>query len=126
MSAEFVIPDWMVPADPPPQPDFSNVDPHRVEDLVNRFIAAKQHALFTAPDAYFRTTGADAVDGAPAILDRLNALRDGTLDQADDDRLRATLGQRLDLHIADASDGIDRHAAAQREAFNRQVISERQ
>lgn len=98
MSAEFVIPDWMAPADgpsaPPPQ---TPIDDHRVEDLVNRFIAAKQDALFEAPDAYYRSEGRDAVDAAPAILDRLNALRVGTLDQADDDRLRTILGQRLDL-----------------------------
>ena len=53
-------------------------------------------------------------------------MRDGTIDQADDDRLRAALGRRLDLHIADASDGIDRHAGAQRDILNRQIISERQ
>jgi hypothetical protein len=50
-----------------PSPDTSAVDPHRVEDLVNRSIAGKQNALFDAPDAYYRTTGADAVDGAPGI-----------------------------------------------------------
>jgi hypothetical protein len=56
MSVPFEIPEWLVSADPPP-PDTSGVDLHRVEDLVNRFIAAKQDALFDAPDAYYRTTG---------------------------------------------------------------------
>ena len=65
MSAEFVIPDWMARAEPPPQPALDDVDPHRVEALVNRFIAAKQEAMFTAPDAYYRTTGGDAVDAHP-------------------------------------------------------------
>jgi hypothetical protein len=126
MSAEFVIPDWMVPADPPPQPDLSEVDPHRIEGLVNRFIAAKQDALFEAPDAYYRTTGADAVDGTPAILDRLTGLRDAMVDQARDDDERALLGPRLALHIADATDGIDRHVANQQDELARQIISERQ
>jgi hypothetical protein len=77
-------PDWLMPADDAP-PDTSSVDPHRVEDLVNRFIASKQDALFLAPDAYYRTAGADAVDGAPTILDRLNGLKQATLDAASDD-----------------------------------------
>jgi hypothetical protein len=84
MSVPFEIPDWLVdntsPA--PAAPDTSDVDPHRVEDLVNRFIAGQQEVLFTAPDAYYRTTGADAVDGAPVILDRLNTLREATLKAA--------------------------------------------
>jgi hypothetical protein len=102
MSARFVIPDWMVPDDPPPtQPDLSEVDqPHRVEALVNRFIGAKQDALFTAPDAYYRTIGVDAVDGAPAVLGRLKTLRDAMLEQAGNDNMRAALGPRLELHIA--------------------------
>ena len=33
-------------------PDTSAVDDHRVEGLVNGFIAGKQDALFGAPDAY--------------------------------------------------------------------------
>ncbi len=32
---------------------------HRAEGLVNRFIAGKQEALFTAPDAYYRQQGGD-------------------------------------------------------------------
>ena len=77
MSAPFAVPDWMVapvPTPTPPRP--IDADPHRVEALVNRFIAGKHEALFTAPDAYYRTTGAEAVDGASAIHGRLNALRD--------------------------------------------------
>src|SRR5947209_935948 len=38
--------------------------------LVNGFIAGKRDALFDAPGAYYRTLGADAVDGAPAIARR--------------------------------------------------------
>jgi hypothetical protein len=79
MSARFVIPDWMVPADPAPQPDLTDVDPYRVEHLVNRFIAAKQDALFIAPDAYYRHEGSDAVQLHPHITNRLTGLKDELL-----------------------------------------------
>ncbi|MBS0524317.1 MAG: hypothetical protein JSS04_11860 [Proteobacteria bacterium] len=125
MSVRFEIPEWLIATDSAP-PAASGIDPHRVEDLVNRFIAAKQEALFTAPDAYYRTTGADAVDGATAILDRLNELKSATLDAAGDDGTRLALGPRLAAHLDDASDGIDRHVAAQREVFNRRTLAERQ
>jgi hypothetical protein len=63
MSTPFEIPSWLV-AKPPSPP----VDDHRVEGLVNGFIAGKQDALFDAPDACYRTEGGD---GAPAIAQRL-------------------------------------------------------
>jgi hypothetical protein len=53
MSIPFEIPEWLVAqSDPPPPP----VDDHRVEGLVNGFIAGKQDALFDAPDAYGEET----------------------------------------------------------------------
>src|SRR5690349_24332585 len=68
MSVRFEIPEWLVAQSaPPPSPP---VDDHRVESLVNGFIAGKQDALFDAPDAYYRQQGRDAVDGAPAEADR--------------------------------------------------------
>jgi hypothetical protein len=94
--------------------------------MVNHFIAGKQEALFTAPDAFYRLEGAEAVEGQPAINDRLQALRSATLDLARDDSERAALGPRLDLHIDDAKDGIDRHVAEQRRVYQRQVVSRRQ
>ncbi len=108
------------PATSPP------VDDHRVEGLVNGFIAGKQDALFNAPDAYYRTEGADAVDGAPAITQRLQDLRKATLDQARDDGERAALAPRLDAHLDDAMDGIGRHVAAQQTVRQRQIIATRQ
>jgi hypothetical protein len=123
MSTQFVIPDWLPrePAPPPPP-----VDDHRVEGLVNRFIAGKQQALFTAPDAFYHQQGADAVDGASAIGERLQALRSTLLDQARDDGERAALGPRLDAHIDEAMDGIGRHVEAQHKVWQRQVVAERQ
>jgi hypothetical protein len=123
MSTRFEIPAWLSPRPAPPLPP---LDDHRVESLVNRFIAGKQEALFTAPDAFYRTRGGEAVDGRPAIADRLQALRHATLEQAGDDGERAALGPRLDLHVADALDGIDRHVAAQRTVHQRQILTERQ
>jgi hypothetical protein len=123
MSTAFEFPEWLVQAPPPTTP---SVDDHRVEALVNRFIAGKQDALFTAPDAFYRREGADAVESRPAIADRLQALRAATLDLARDDGERAALAPRLDLHIDDAMDGIDRHVAEPRRVHQRQVISERQ
>ena len=109
-------------APPPPLP----VDDHRVESLVNNFIAGKQDALFDAPDAYYRQQGADALDGAPAIAERLQDLRSATLDLARDDGERAALAPRLDLHMDDAMDGIGRHVAAQRLVFQRDTLGTRQ
>lgn len=145
MSAEFVIPDWMPRAAPPTPPDLSVIDLHRVEDLVNRFIAAKQDALFTGPDAYFQSEGREAVQLLPFIKDRLAGLKADQLAEILPDHPqaragispesliqpltegeRAVLGERLDAHIADAMDAIDRHVPLQRDVFNRQTIAERQ
>ena len=124
MSTTFEIPEWLIEqSDPPPLPP---VDDHRVESLVNGFIAGKQDALFEAPDAYYRTTGADAVDGAPAIARRLQDLRVATLEQARDDGERAALAPRLDAHMDDAMDGIGRHVEAQRLVFQRNTLGTRQ
>src|SRR5260370_11478116 len=103
--ADFAFPAW-APEAPPPPPEVPEVDPHRIEGLVNGFIAAKQDVLFAAPDAFYRRTGADAVESVPAITARLSGLRDATLEQASDDSERQALGPRLDAHMADALDGI--------------------
>jgi hypothetical protein len=124
MSTTFEIPEWLIEqSDPPPLPP---VDDHRVEGLVNGFIAGKQDALFGAPDAYYRSQGRDALDGAPAIARRLQDLRTATLEQARDDGERAALGPRLDAHLDDALDGIGRHLAAQQTVRERHIIATRQ
>jgi len=66
--ADFVWPDWLPTAPellPPP------VDPHRIEGLANRFIAASQDALHTGPDALVGKSGADAIEAAPAVAEQL-------------------------------------------------------
>ena len=123
MSTTFEIPEWLIEQSDPPLPP---VDDHRVEGLVNGFIADKQAALVEAPDAYYRQQGAAAVDGAPALAQRLQDLRSATLDQARDDGERAALGPRLDAHVDDAMDGIGRHVAAQRLVFQRNTLRTRQ
>src|SRR5579883_3074784 len=123
MSTSFEIPSWLLRESPSPPPP--PVDDHRVEDLVNNFIAGKQDALFNAPDAYYRTTGADAVDGAPAITQRLQDLRAATLDLARDDGERGALAPRLDAHMDDAMDGIGRYVAAQQAVRQRRIIATR-
>ena len=122
MSTAFQIPEWLLTAPPPAPP----ADDHRIEEMVNHFIAGKQEALFTAPDAFYRLEGLDAIQGQPAINDRLQALRTATLYLARDDSERAALGPRLDLHLDDAADGIDRHVAEQRRVYQRQVVAQRQ
>jgi hypothetical protein len=122
MSTAFEIPEWLLTAPPPAPP----ADDHRIEGMVNHFIAGKQEAFFTAPDVFYRLEGVDAIQGQPAINDRLQALRAATLDLARDDSERAALGPRLDLHIDDAADGIDRHVAEQSRVYQRQVVSQRQ
>jgi hypothetical protein len=56
----------------------------------------------------------------------LAQLRRSTLDQPQDDNERAVLGPRLDLHVDDARDGIDRHVAKQQDELTRQIISAHQ
>jgi hypothetical protein len=123
MSTGFIFPDWLprepTPSSPPP-------DDHRVEGLVNRFIAAKQATLFDAPDAFYRLEGGDAVEGEPAITQRLQDLRTAALDLARDQGERDALGPRLDAHIDEAMDGIGRHVAAQHKVFQRNTLTARQ
>ncbi|HEY4168968.1 MAG TPA: hypothetical protein VGM96_19420 [Reyranella sp.] len=126
MAVPFEIPDWLLPEPSSAPPPLPPVDDHRVEGLVNGFIAGKQDALFDAPDAYYRQQGRDAVNGAPAIAQRLQDLRGATLDRVRDDGERAALGPRLDAHLSDAMDGIGRHLDAQQQVMQRQIIAERQ
>jgi len=114
--ADFVWPNWLPTApDPPPPP----VDADRIEGLTNRFIAASQDALHSAPDAFFSKAGADAVEAAPAVAAQLSGLRDATLDLARDEPERQALADRLERYHSVALDDIDRHVAGQRQGLVR-------
>src|SRR5258708_18305711 len=125
MSADFAFPEWWASAPEPPPPAPPPVDADRIEGLVNRFIAAKQDALHTAPDAFLRRSGGDAVDGAPGIVARLSQSRDTVLDLARDDHERAALGPRLEANFGVALDGINRHVAEQRQGLTPPTIAGR-
>jgi hypothetical protein len=123
MRTALQIPEWFPVAEAPlPSP----VDDYRIEAMVNGFIVGKQEALFTAPDAFYRLQAADAVQGRPAIAQRLMDLQTATLDQARDDAERAAPARCLDLHLDDAMDGIDRHVAGLRRVHQREVVAQRQ
>src|SRR5690242_666664 len=123
---QFAFPDWAAQPEPPPlPPPPPPVDPHRVGDLVNGFIAAKHDALFDAPDAFYRQTGGDAVAAAPAVGQRLRDLRDATLEQAAHDGERQALQVQLDAQLTDALVGIDRHVSRERDAQSREILARR-
>ena len=121
--AEFYFPpEW----ENVPPAELPEVDPDRIEGLQNGFLAATQAALHTNPDAFYRTTGQDAVEGVPALQEQLSQLREAALAQAQDDGERAALAPRLDANLIYVQGGIDRHVAAQKQVRNRQIIAERQ
>src|SRR5438045_2443973 len=94
--AEFSFPPEWANAPPPQLPD---VDPDRIEGLQNGFLAATHEALHTAPDAFYRTTGREAVEAVPVVRERLSQLRDATLESAKDEGERAALAPRLDAQL---------------------------
>ena len=121
-----------IPDAPPPPP----IDPMvaredkiandtRVESELNRFIAAKQDALFTAPDAYYRKQGVDAVDGAPQAIQHLHEIKDTLLDSLANDYQRKRLGAALDAQMTVAGDGIARHVSEQSQVWQRQTALDR-
>ena len=87
-------------------------------------MAATQQALHTAPDAFYRTAGQAAVEGAPALRQRLLQMREDALAQAKDDNERAALAPRLDANLTYVQGGIDRHVAEQTLVRNQQIALE--
>jgi len=85
-------------AEPPPQPtpEEAEADDARVNDLKNQFIDIKQQVLYTAPQAFLRSQGSDAITGAEATQQTLADLRQQTLDQTVNDLQRTRLGEMLD------------------------------
>jgi hypothetical protein len=121
-----------IPDAPPPPPidpmvarEEKIADDTRVESELNRFIAAKQDALFEAPDAYYRRQGIDAVDGVPQAIEHLHDIKHALLDGLANDYQRKKLGAALDAQMTLAGDDVARHAAEQSKAWQRQVALDR-
>ncbi|MBS0546200.1 MAG: hypothetical protein JSR24_00545, partial [Proteobacteria bacterium] len=93
------------PAPPPPDPLVAReekiANDTRVESEINRFMAARQDALFHAPDAFYRTERDDAIHAAPETTKKLDDLRQDLIDRAANDyqrgRLTSALGAQMEL-----------------------------
>ncbi len=79
--------------------------------------------FFTAPQAFLRQQGSDAVSGAEATQQTLANLRQQTLDQTVNNDQRTRLGEMLDWHLADAQQQIHRHVAEQADAWQQSVAA---
>jgi hypothetical protein len=127
---EFLIPDGplLQPA-PPPDGRVAReekiANDTRVEAALNRFIAARQGALFEAPDAFYRTQGEDAIHAAPVATRTLEQLRNTLLDGLANDYQRKRLGNALDAQMQLTRYGIARHVAEQSLAWQRGVVQDR-
>jgi hypothetical protein len=98
----------------------------RVEQLVNDFIAGRQHTLHNADDAFFRQRGDGAIRAAPEVDRMLRQMREAALEQAANDDQRQLLARRLDAQMRDAGDVIGRHVAAQSLEWQRDTAAARQ
>jgi hypothetical protein len=104
------------PEPPPPRdpdPNAAVIDGTLAQALNNDFIARQQQLLHDGLDAFYQKQGADALAATPAVLDRLDALRDQQLGTTTTPRQRQILGQALDNHLTVSKAGIARHAAQQ-------------
>jgi len=117
------------PPAPPPDPRVVRAEKiandTRVESALNDFIAAKQAALFDAPDAFYRTEGEDAIHAAPVTTRTLGQLRNDLLDGLGNDYQRRRLGNVLDAQMQLTRDGMARHVAEQSLAWQRGVAQDR-
>ena len=101
------------PPPPDPDPNAAVIDGTLAQALNNDFIARQQQLLHDGLDAFYQKQGADALAATPAVLDRLDALRDQLLGTTTTPRQRQILGQALDNHLTVSKAGIARHAAQQ-------------
>jgi hypothetical protein len=131
----FTWPEWMPlpqdtpPSAPPPDPRVAReekiANDTRVEQALNRFLTAKQGALFEAPDAFYRTQGEDAIHAAPVTTKNLDQLRSDLIDGLGNDYQRQRLGTALDAQMQLTRDGMARHVAEQSLAWQRGVAQDR-
>ncbi len=89
----------------------------KVEEDLNQFISAKQYTLYTAPDAFFRTKGEQAIHGAQTATDKLIDLKKEALSRATNDLQRLALGKRIDAHINAAGQDIANHVSRQSDVW---------
>ncbi len=116
-------------AAPPPDPaamrEQKIADDTRVEDALNRFVTARQSALFEAPDAFYRTQGVDAIHAAPGTTQKLDDLRGELMDGLANDNQRQRLGASLDAQTQLTRENMARHVGEQSLAWQRQVAQDR-
>jgi hypothetical protein len=130
MGKTFYIPEGTVFSEPPPpapvpQPTPAEADANdaRVRDLNNQFIDYKQQVLFTAPQAFLRQQGSDAIARAGEADEILDSLRQQTLDQAANAHQRTHLAGMLDWHLADAKERVRRHVVEQSDVWQQSVAA---
>jgi hypothetical protein len=130
MGKTFYIPEGTVFSEPPPPapapqptPEEAEANDARVRDLNNQFIDYKQQVLFTAPQAFLRQQGSDAIARAGEADEILDSLRQQTLDQTSNVHQRTRLDEMLDWHVADAKGLIGRHVAQQSDAWQQSVAA---
>ena len=129
MASKFAFPDWAfddlrpaVPV-PPPSPEEAEANDARVNDLKNQFIDYKQQVLYTAPQAFLRQQGSDAITRAGEADEILDTLRQQTLDQTANVHQRTRLDGMLDWHLTDAKEQIHRHVVEQSNAWQQSVAA---
>lgn len=127
--SNFAFPDWAFDnlppplSTPPPSPEEVEANDARVNDLNNQFIDARQQVLFTAPQAFLRLQGADAITRAADAGEVFDTLREQTLDQTANVHQRNRLAPMLDWHLVDANDEINRYVARQSDAWQQGVAA---
>jgi len=98
----------------------------RVQDLNNQFIGQQQKLLYTAPDAFYRKQGADAITGAPDATQQLLDLQKGLIDQTSNEYQKQRLTGILNSHVNEATNGISRHVATQSIEWQKNVTQGKQ
>jgi hypothetical protein len=130
MAKTFYIPEGTVFSEPPPPapvpqptPEEAEANDARVRDLNNQFIDDKQQLLYTAPQAFLRQQGSDAIARAGEADEILDTLRQQTLDQAANAHQRTRLAGMLDWHLADAKEQVRRHVVEQSDVWQQSVAA---
>ncbi|CAN5704644.1 hypothetical protein BH10PSE6_BH10PSE6_38630 [soil metagenome] len=95
----------------------------RVQDFNNQYITGEREILRTGPDAYYKQSGADAIAGAGATIEKLTKLKDQIFGQAANGYQREKLRPILGTHFAVSADAVARHANDQQAAYGRTVAS---